>query len=257
MTNEELAASATITAAKIQADITLEAAYYNCAAIIFGLFITWMTALHIQKVGRLAEIKRTVYLDLISSYSEMHAEFYNLFNNEKENSEDSLNEKIIKFSTNADKTSFICKTKTKKAIYEFLDFFKAEFLLVAPFVRDYIDARDLASDLILKHSKIMGEFDRYKLLIDEYRLQDPTDKRIGFLLDEAKAILNSAQSLHKQLTESLEDKDEKKQLAKEKVTVFLNSLNKFTVPISHKLKKELGANTDVKLDYSLHGYRDK
>ncbi|MFX7732081.1 hypothetical protein ABTK10_21355, partial [Acinetobacter baumannii] len=77
------------------------------------------------------------------------------------------------------------------AIYEFLDFFKAEFLPVAPYVRDYIDARDLASDLILKHSKIMGEFDRYKLLIDEYRLQDPTDKRIGFLLEEAKAILNS------------------------------------------------------------------
>ncbi|MFH4338477.1 hypothetical protein WAJ35_24175, partial [Acinetobacter baumannii] len=91
----------------------------------------------------------------------------------------------------------------------------------------------------------------------EYRRQDPTDKRIGFLLEEAKAILNSAQSLHKQLTESLQDKDEKKQLAKEKVTVFLNSLNKFTVPISHKLKKELVANTDVKLDYSLHGYSDK
>ncbi|PXA50972.1 hypothetical protein DMB35_11350, partial [Acinetobacter baumannii A424] len=47
MTNEELAAIATIAAAKIQADITLKAAYYNCAAIIIGLFITWMTALHI------------------------------------------------------------------------------------------------------------------------------------------------------------------------------------------------------------------
>ncbi|MDC4681820.1 hypothetical protein NQ804_17200 [Acinetobacter baumannii] len=74
----------------------------------------------------------------------MHAEFYNLFNNEKENSEDSLNEKIIKCSTDADKTSFICKTKTKKAIYRLLEFFKAEFLPVAPYVRDYIDARDLA-----------------------------------------------------------------------------------------------------------------
>lgn len=254
MTNEELAASATITAAKIQADIALDAAYYNCAAIIIGLFISWVTALHIQKVGRLAEIKRSVYLDLISSYSEMHAEFYNLFNNEKENSEDSLNEKIIKFSNNADKTSFICKTKTKKAIYEFLDIFKAEILSVSPFLRDYIDARDLVLDLILKHSKIMGEFDRYKLLIDEYRLQDPTDKRIGLLLDEAKAVLNSARVLHKQLSESSEDKEDKKQLAKEKVVDLLNTLNKNSVPISHLLKKELGAKFDVKLDYSIHGY---
>ncbi|MCR6567045.1 hypothetical protein [Acinetobacter baumannii] len=52
----------TIKAAQIQADYALISASIGAVGIILGILISWYTALHLQKVARLAETRRDVYL---------------------------------------------------------------------------------------------------------------------------------------------------------------------------------------------------
>ncbi|EPF6740910.1 hypothetical protein NPI17_002817, partial [Acinetobacter baumannii] len=61
----------TIKAAQIQADYALISASIGAVGIILGILISWYTALHLQKVVRLAETRRDVYLELIEHYSFM------------------------------------------------------------------------------------------------------------------------------------------------------------------------------------------
>lgn len=70
---------ATIKAAQIQANYALISAFIGAVGIILGILISWYTALHLQKVARLAETRRDVYLELIEHYSFMVNGFQNFF----------------------------------------------------------------------------------------------------------------------------------------------------------------------------------
>ncbi|MDC4699695.1 hypothetical protein OHV78_15630 [Acinetobacter baumannii] len=68
----------TIKAAQIQADYALISASIGAVGIILGILISWYTALHLQKVARLAETRRDVYLELIEHYSFMVNGFFKI-----------------------------------------------------------------------------------------------------------------------------------------------------------------------------------
>ncbi|MGG2098119.1 hypothetical protein ABFY41_11165 [Acinetobacter haemolyticus] len=250
MNCETIAANATITAANIQADITMQAAYFNFAAIVIGIFLSWMTALHIQRVARLAETRRNVYLELMESFSEMHTAFYTFVN--KEDTGVTLIDKITKFSITADKASFVAKTSTKKDIYNFLDFFSENSEKVGPFIVDYLDAKDNFDNSVSLHKTTIAELNSRAAYLEEVRLNNPHDNRIPNLLDIVDEKLKESETHMIAINNNLAVLNSKKFIAKQHIDIFLDSINELAIPISHKLRAELGAKTDVKLDYSIH-----
>ncbi|WP_312049205.1 hypothetical protein [Acinetobacter courvalinii] len=255
MNSEQLAASATITAANIQADITMQAAYFNFAAIVIGIFLSWMTALHIQKVARLAETRRNVYLELMESFSEMHTAFYSFTN--KDDSEETLINKINKFSIIADKASFVAKTSTKRDIYNFLNSFRENSEKLGPFIVDYIEAKDNFNKHISLHSSEIDELNSRIDYLEEIRLNNPDDKRISELMGIIDGKIKVAETKLTAVNEAYEELGLQKAIVKQQIIIFLDSINDLALPISHKLRDELGAKTDIKLDYSIHKSQKK
>lgn len=255
MNSEELAAKATIAAANIQADITLQAAYINGVAIVIGIFLSWMTALHIQKVSRLAETRRNVYLELMQSFSEMHSAFHAFINKEEDGN--ILFEKINKFGVDADKASFVAETSTKREIYKFLEFFRENSEIVGPFIVDYIDANDNFKNRITLHSSAVEDLNNRKDYLEEIRLNNPNDIRIAELIGIVERKIEESEIKMNAVNEAFEDLKLKKGIAKEQIVIFLDSINDLALPISHKLRSELGAKTDIKLDYSIHNSQKK
>lgn len=250
MNTEELAANATITAANIQADIAMQAAYLNSAAIIIGIFISWMTALHVQKVARLAETRRNVYLELIENFSEMHTAFYTFINQDAPLVH--LIEKANKFGITADKASFVAKTTTKKDIYIFLATFQEKITSVLPYIEDHIAAKENFDILISLHKSTTEAFKSKIKYIEELYLSNSSDTSISRINEILEKNLEESERQMESINQSLNDLNLTQSIAKSKITEFLNSINDLAIPISHKLRSELGAKTDIELDYSIH-----
>ncbi|EPJ3578508.1 hypothetical protein LJD50_003610, partial [Acinetobacter baumannii] len=73
MSEEIISAIATIKGAQIQAYYTLIASCVGAVGIVVGIILSWYTALHLQKVSRLAETRKTVYLEFAEAYSKLIA----------------------------------------------------------------------------------------------------------------------------------------------------------------------------------------
>ncbi|BFM87750.1 hypothetical protein JUNP586_2192 [Acinetobacter baumannii] len=115
---------ATIKAAQIQANYALISASIGAVGIILGILISWYTALHLQKVARLAETRRDVYLELIEHYSFMVNGFSKFLLDS--HSWTFFFENITKFCITVDKAAFISTTETKK---NFMSFLKALMII--------------------------------------------------------------------------------------------------------------------------------
>ncbi|EPL3221674.1 hypothetical protein DWA20_21615, partial [Acinetobacter baumannii] len=102
MSEEIISAIATIKGAQIQAYYTLIASCVGAVGIVVGIILSWYTALHLQKVSRLAETRKTVYLEFAEAYSKLIAGLQ-LIQIEKHKYQSELFSSFSNFSTCTDK----------------------------------------------------------------------------------------------------------------------------------------------------------
>ena len=251
MLEEMLTAQATIQAAEIQAKATLTAAIYGGIAIAFGLIITWWTALHLQKVARIAETRRNVYLELVEAYSNMGSGFYTIgFDIEKNwKLQTTL---ILNFSKAIDKTTFVCKTETKSEIYKLLKIFKEKYLLINGEMNSVLETLGELNDLTSRHEQIMSRFDEASAKLEIIKREGHDDEKINHILKYFDEKMDESERCIPLITEKAKELDAKKTPMQLSIVKFVDELNDLILPISHMLRKELGAKTDVDLDLKVH-----
>ncbi|XYS40617.1 hypothetical protein ACSUAE_11240 [Acinetobacter baumannii] len=172
---------ATIKAAQIQANYALISAFIGAVGIILGILISWYTALHLQKVARLAETRRDVYLELIEHYSFMVNGFSKFLLDS--HSWTFFFENITKFCITVDKAAFISTTETKKELYEFLESFNDNLNRRIQSVNEFMEAVEELEQLKIKRKNLTEIFNKKMELLDNLQIQNPRDERIPKILN--------------------------------------------------------------------------
>lgn len=251
MLEEMLAAQATIKAAELQAEATMWAAAIGGSGIVIGLLISWWTALHLQKVARIAETRRNVYLELVEAYSNMVSGFYTIgFDIEKNwKLQTTL---ILNFSKAIDKTTFVCKTETKSEIYKLLKIFKEKYLLINGEMNSVLETLGELNDLTSRHEQIMSRFDEALATLEIIKREGRDDEKTNHILKYFDEKTDESELCIPLITEKAKELDAKKTPMQLSIVEFVDELNDLILPITHMLRKELGAKTDVSLDLKLH-----
>ncbi|MDI3455107.1 hypothetical protein QLG01_18105 [Acinetobacter sp. V89_4] len=250
MTNEEIAAQVTITAAQIQAHYTLGAAILSSIAIFIGIYFSWKTALNTQKIARLAETKRDVYLDLVEKYSLMMNGF-NIFMLNGHNWE-LLFERITSFCIAIDKSSFVCETATKSEISKFLVEFQLKISEEIPYIHKVIHADEKTKNLKISQNNTNILFEKRITFLEEIILQNPEDERLKRLSDLVETTIKDGEKISKEIEKSIIESQKEKNECHDHLLEFMKVTNILILPINHKLRDELGMHTDIQLDYLIH-----
>lgn len=256
MVEEILAVKATIEAAEIQKWGMIWAAIIGGAALGVGVFVSWLTSLHLQRVARLAETRKVVYLELVEAYSDMHTAFHLLLSDVDKNWP-KLTQLILDFGKKAAKTMFICETKTKLEIVEFLKSFD---ILTKSFFQEMVDVKELSDELnslSKQHTEIMQKFNEASNILHRIKIEDPSSKTIPNIfkyfdeqIDHSNKHIPLIENKEKELIEKI-------QIMQPFIQDLAKTLDDKVVPISHMLRSELGAKTNVNLDMKIQSELNK
>lgn len=251
MIEEILTVQATIQAAEIQASATKYAAAIGGLAIAVGVIVSWLTTLHLQKVARLAETRKNVYLEVIEAYSNLIKEL-ELILLDINGKWPSLINLLVEFSKKVDKTLFICETKNKDSIISFVKLVMDTF---ESFGHQSSKVRELAEelhDLSNDHSKIMGRFEEAAKYLQKVKIENPDPQKIQIVLDYFNEQLKESGE-HRPLINQKE-KELNDEIAKIQPSLYkiINDLNEKALPVTHLLRKELGAKSNAELDMFIY-----
>lgn len=247
--------AATIQAAEIQAAATyrstITAALIGAAGIAIGVAVSWYTALHLQKVARLAETRRDVYLEFCDSFANMTSEMTFVFANIN-NNWTSFTDSVLEFKSKIDKVSFVCETHNKESLYIF-------FSMASDKCSDFFKAIDPLKALAKKHSKLKEEFHTLDKQLEEIaekikknEFGEPNKRGEQALVDYFNELREKLRSKGAEITIIIDELSDLKDDIKPCLKEILNDLNEGFIPLSHKLRAELGAKTDIKLDFEIY-----
>lgn len=242
-----MAIAATIRAAEIQASATKIAAVYGGLALGAGVFASWLTSLHLQKVARLAETRRDIYLELVASYSNMINGFF-ILPSDVGNRWHEQEKLVLKFSHSMDKAIFICDTSTKEQLFEFILFFQAKYKSIHDEIMPIMVEIGKLNLLKENHIKIMQGFDFSVSEIEKMQIEGIDEIKIGNTLNFMKDKLAKGEDIEKQLESQNESIWEMIDPLKTNIVSMTEELNTSAVPIVRLLRKELGAKTDIQLE---------
>lgn len=251
MPDEILTTQAIIRAAELQAEATVFAGLIGAVAIVCGLILSWRTALHLQRVSRLAETKRDVYLDLVQAYSEMITGFQ-MLGSEIEKNWISQKVLILNFSKMVDKVSFICETETKNEIFNFLELFKEKYLVVENQIEPILKVSEELGSLVSQHKIIMERFDNAARVLETIKIENRNPDKIENILKYFDEKLLEADRCLPLLTQKEIEFNSMRKPAHDLITSFVHDLGDMVLPITRRLRKELGAKTNIILDDKLH-----
>lgn len=251
MIEEMITAQATIEAAEIQKWGTIWAALIGGLGIILGLLISWYTALHIQKVNRIADTRRGVYLDMVGAYSDMIAGFHLLLLDFDKNWPNQIHA-IMDFSNKVDKAAFVCETETKEKIFEFLKSFEDTYLKLQNEVKPLKELIDDLNSLSNKHAEIMLNFQEAQKVLEKIKIEDRDNQKIQNILNYFDEKLKEGEKYLLLITQKENEVNEKIKSSHIFITSLVNNLNDRVLPISHLLRNELGAKTNIELDMKIH-----
>lgn len=252
-----MAIAATIRAAEIQASATKIAAVYGGLALGAGVFASWLTSLHLQKVARLAETRRDVYLELVASYSNMINGFF-ILPSDVGNRWHEQEKLVLKFSHSMDKAIFICDTSTKEQLFEFILFFQEKYKSIHDEIMPIMIEIGKLNLLKENHIKIMQGFDFSVSEIEKMQIEGIDEIKIGNTLNFMKDKLAKGEDIQKKLESQNESIWEMIEPLTTNIVSMMEELNTSAVPIVRSLRKELGAKTDIQLeDKIIQKYKDK
>lgn len=236
--------------ALIIAQATTEAAIIGGGALALGVFFSWLTSMHLQKIARLAETRKQVYLDLVDSYSKINVNLHLLFLDINSNLPNFITS-IIDFSNRLDKAMFICNTDTKILLNDFAIKFGDFFNNVCSEVKL---AKELAIDLdnlAEQHEDIIKRFKEAQNFLQGIVMEDPESSKINKILDYSSLQLEYSKKHIPLINEKEEELKTEIERVKPIIDKLLKDLSKDIPQIVHKLRKELGAKTDIKQDLQI------
>lgn len=250
MSEELFSAIATLKGAQIQANYTLIASCIGAIGIVVGILLSWYTALHLQKVSRLAETRKTVYLEFAESYSLLLLGLQ-VLQIEKHNFQSELWHRITSFSTNIDKVMFVCDTKNKKEVVDFVNLILPKIEVLMFEITGYFDLFQELESLVKKHSDALDGLKVLYHKLDELRIDNPEDERaknifklINFKIEDAKKFMQPIIDKEKEF-------DEKNNKITGLIKEFTEELDEGISNVMYLLRSEIGAKTDIKLDKSI------
>ncbi len=247
MIDEMNAVKATIVAAEIQKMGTIWAAIIGGCALAGSVFASWRTALHLQKVARLAETRKNVYLHLAESYSELTTSLYLLLFNIPKNIP-KYHQALIQFGREIDKTIFICETETKEEIFKFLKLFEEKINSIAVEVEELKDIAEEVQTLSERHKKYMDRFEEASNVLERIKIEGGITSKVELILKYFDEQLKLSEECIILIEQKESELDIKIDNFKPKLDLLTNTLNSEVLNITHLLRKELGARTDVNLD---------
>lgn len=243
--------AATIQAAEIQAAATVKATFY--AAIIGavgiggGVLASWYTALHLQKVARLAEIRRDVYLEFSESFSILVTDIGLIFLNLDENWNDFV-KSAASLNTKMEKVLFVCEVQNKESVYIFDK-------LLGDKINQFIDEINPLKVLVSKRTTLIEELMKDKNQIDEIVVKiekkdfGDSEKVTKDYFNELRLKIENKESEINSIGEELITLISSKSPC---VKVLIKSLKEGFMPLSHKLRSEIGNKTDIDLDLKIY-----
>lgn len=250
MSEEIISAIATIKGAQIQAYYTLIASCVGAVGIVVGIILSWYTALHLQKVSRLAETRKTVYLEFAEAYSKLIAGLQ-LIQIEKHKYQSELFSSFSNFSTCTDKVMFVCNTKTKKEVVCYLNNILPKIELIIFEIASYFDLSQSLEVLVKDHQESLESLDRFYLKLDELHIDNPEDERSKNIFKLIDFKLKQSERLIQPISEKEKELEEKHEEIAENIKKFTNELNEGVTEVIYLLRKEIGAKTDIHLDKKL------
>lgn len=203
--------------------------------------------MHFQKVARLAETRKNVYLELVEAYSNMFSAFHLLLSDIK-NNWPILIKSILDFGKEVDKTMFVCETKTKVEILRFLDVFKEA---IESFHEEMVDVRELADELdslSKEHDEIMQRFAEASNTLHKIKIEEPNSDKIESIFKYFDEQLKRSKEHIPLIVQKENELIARVKVMQPYITKLTDNLNKNILPISHLLRAELGAKTDIQLD---------
>ncbi|RDF55705.1 hypothetical protein DWA04_21100, partial [Acinetobacter baumannii] len=148
-----------------------------------------------QKVSRLAETRKTVYLEFAEAYSKLIAGLQ-LIQIEKHKYQSELFSSFSNFSTCTDKVMFVCNTKTKKEVVCYLNNILPKIELIIFEIASYFDLSQSLEVLVKDHQESLESLDRFYLKLDELHIDNPEDERsknifklIDFKLKQSERLI--------------------------------------------------------------------
>lgn len=250
MSEEILSALATIKGAEIQAYYTLIASCVGAAGIVIGIILSWYTALHLQKVSRLAETRKTVYLEFAEAYSKLIAGLQ-LIQIEKHKYQSELFSRFSNFSTCLDKVMFVCNTNTKKEVVYYINNILPKIELIMFEIAGYFDSTQSLESLIKEHEESLESLKILYLKLDELHIENPEDERSKNIFKLIDFKLKQSERLIQPISEKEKEFEEKHKKMAENIKKFTNELNAQLSEVIYLLRKEIGAKTDIHLDKTL------
>ncbi|WP_228153321.1 hypothetical protein [Acinetobacter seifertii] len=241
---------ATLEAAQIQKWGTIWGAIIGGIAIGVGVYFSWRTSLHLQKEARLAETRKSVYLELVENYSKMISGFQLLFVKLDVNWE-TQKKLVLDFSTSVDKAAFICETSTKEQIYIFLEGFIENFRYLQEKIIPLIHKKIEIDELYSRHAKSMELFNYAAKEYENIKLFGEGIEKIPKMQEYFDEKLKESSGYIKSMDKIAADIRNDSKEVSPLITQLINESNINANLVVHLLRKELGATTDIALDKKL------
>lgn len=242
---------ATIKAAEIQRDGAVYSALIGGLALGVGVFASWRTALHLQRVARLMETRKDVYLSLAASYSEMVTEIYLVMHDIK-NNVPKVTQAIINFSKNVDKAIFICETDTKVEIVNFLKVFEVFCEALRADLNELSRLANELDDLSNQSDMLIKKFNDAMRVYDEVWMENPKSERVPNILNYTDAQLKRNNENIELIVKKEDELNHCKKTTEPHIDELVKELNSKVVIVTYKLRRELGAETDINLDTEIN-----
>lgn len=250
MTDELGVIRATIEAAQIQKWGTIYGALIGGFALGVGVFASWLTSLHLQKVARLAETRKTVYLELVENYSQMITGFQLLLP-EFDKRWEIQNNLVLEFCRSIDKATFICETKTKEEIYNFLNIFVVKLRQIQAKINPLIVEKNEVDDLYSRHSRVMDLFDNASKEYENIKLFGEKIDKIPLIQKYFDEKIKESEGYIESMKKIDENVNKQSKEIRPLIIDLINESNMNANKIVHLLREELGAKTNIELDKKL------
>lgn len=250
-----MAVVATVQAAEIQADATFNSAVI--AAIIGGIGIglgviaSWYTALHLQKMARIKEIRSVVYLELMDSQAEMVTALTSLMLEPMEKWTN-IQRLLFRFTEKLEKVGFICETETKVEIAKSFKYIVQAVMEIDELVVPIRKLRNEGKEYQAKYDQLVTFFNVDIEQLKTLKSQDPNNSKIGDLVISLTSQQEKSETLSEELNK-VKSKLETEQIeTQKKINYVMDTLKINFLPIMHLLRNELGLKTNVELDKAMH-----
>lgn len=248
---EILSASSAIQAAHIQADATIQAAWWAAGGIVLGLIVSWLTSLTLQKNSRVAETRREIYVEAVAAYSKLTSVMASIHIDPKTAFSRYL-EAVEHFALTLDKAMFVCETTTKSKIVDFYEVFIPTIETISLNLGMLVEKYDDLEFEKNSHEQIMDQLSKIWEKLDDFSIENPLHEKIQNTLD----LINSKIAKSALIVERIEEAEtafieERKNIIDNFNTLYIQ-LNDQALDAMYLLRQEIGIKNNITLDKILN-----